>query len=182
MNLFENLRLLNEAKKNIEFQNLFEMAKLIPKRADETICGKLDVYIYFSKAKGGRCPRIKFDGGVIETHDSDKAPTMSFDLYGSKDIILQPWMNKKNCPNAFNKKIEATVRQFIDNTLPILLLTWFGRLDEDDSLAFLQGHDTWNEMIDNIDKSNFIKNKLKQINNLLTLNRLCREYALYNLK
>ena len=37
-------------------------------------------------------------------------------------------------------------------------------------------------MIDNIDKSNFIKNKLKQINNLLTLNRLCREYALYNLK
>ena len=53
MNLFENLRLLNEAKKNIEFQNLFEMAKLIPKRADETICGKLDVYIYFSKAKGG---------------------------------------------------------------------------------------------------------------------------------
>lgn len=180
MNLFENLQLMKEAEENIEFQNLFEMAKLTPKRADKSRCGSLDVYIYFSKAKGGHSPRIKFDGGAPETHDSDKAPTMSFDLYGSKDIILQPYMNKKTCPNAFNKKIEANVRQFIDTALPILLLTWFGKLDEDDSLGFLQGHDTWDEMIDNINTSNDIKDDLKKDQNLITLNRKCREYALYN--
>lgn len=110
MNLFENLQLLNEAEHDIKIsydnsKPLFEMAKLMNEELDKSLFNDLDCrFIYFSQAQSGHGPRIKFDGGTSETHDSDKAPTMSFDLYGSKDIILQPWMNKKNCPNAFNKR------------------------------------------------------------------------------
>lgn len=174
-NLFENLQLLNES------EELFEMAKIMPEFANDKNCGgKLDVYIYFSTCKAGHSPRVKFFGGTKETKNSDKAPTFTFDSNGAGEIILQPWMNKKTCPNAFNKSIINNVKKFINATLPILLMVWFDRLDESYALKYFEGSFDLNTLINKVDAEDYVKTELLKANNLNELHDMCKRFCMYN--
>jgi hypothetical protein len=131
-------------------EDIFCMSKLTVKRADQFITGKIPVFIYFSVQNSSYGPMIKFDGGTSETDVTSTAPTLLLTKNGAGNIVLQDWMNKNNCPNAFNKKIVDAVSNFADKFISLLLLTWFERLDESETLDYFQGRESWNELLLNI--------------------------------
>lgn len=95
-------------------------------------------------------------------------------------LILQSWMNKKNCPNAFNKAVLDKVERFINLVYPGLLLVWFQHLDESDLLDYLQGRDSWEAMLLNIICNDSAKQKILQCENWSDLDIVCKTYKLYS--
>lgn len=178
MNLFENLIKYYESD---ELTELLEMAKLMPDQANKDNCGELDVYIYFSPCQDSHGPRIKFYGGSKETRDTRKAPSYTFSVNGAEHLELQTWMNKKNCPNAFDKNIVNNVSSFINKTLPILLLVWFYKLDESRALYYFQGHYDFNSLLNYIDEvDEETKRELLKSKDLNDLHDKCKRYSVYN--
>ena len=39
-------------------------------------------------------------------------------------------MDKKNCPNAFDRTVVSNLSKFVNAVLPLLLLMWYERIDE----------------------------------------------------
>ena len=180
--LFENLQKMHEAE-NMQYLKedlLLEMAKLLPDQADKNITGDLDVYIYFSVCQDAHGPRIKFDGGTKETSNTHKAPSYTFSVDGPGNVLLQNWMNKKNTPNAFNKNILNNVSNFINTTLPILLLTWFEKLDEGYALWYLQGILKFEDMLKRIILNDeILENEILKVKDLKELHDFCKRSNLY---
>lgn len=178
MNLFENLITYYE---NDELDTLLEMSHLSAKRADKNRCGEFDTFIYFSQCLDSHGPRIKFYGGSKETQTTRTAPTYTFDKDGPGEVILQSWMNKKSCPNAFDKKCLEQISNFIKKTLPILLLVWFYKLNEDDALAYFQGYDSFEDLLNNINEPDKeTKQELFKSKDLNDLHDKCKRYSVYN--
>ena len=117
----------------------YEMSKLTQKYADEELCGDFGEFIYFSPCLDSHGPRVKFYGGTKETSTIRNAPTLAFTNNGETTIELAAWMNKKNCPNAFDNNYIQKISDFIQKFLPILLLVWYGKLDESDALKYFEG-------------------------------------------
>lgn len=179
MELFENLITYYENDLDDRYA-LNEMAKLTPKRADKDVCGDIPIYIYFSPCLDAHGPRVKFYGGTKETESTRNAPSYTFGVNGSIELKLQSWMNKKNCPNAFDENILEKVSEFINKTLSILLLVWFGKLDEDDGLAFFQGHDSFEEMLQCIKEfDEEVKQELITSKDLNDLHDKCKKLNVY---
>ena len=155
---------------------VFGMAKLSEKRADKNLVGEFDRFIYFSGNNGQHGPRLKFYGGKADTDTTKQAPSYSFSKTGPGKVIIQPWMNKKNCPNAFNDQHLNLIRNFINKFLPILLLVWYFRLDENDALDFFEGRISFLQLLDqtNLDSDKFI------IHNLEELHQYCLSKNLYS--
>lgn len=142
---------------NRSSEPLFEMAKLTRKYADTTRCNDFGEYIYFSEVLSGHLPRIKFYGGTPRTQSTKDAPSYTFTQEGAGELILENWMNKKNCPNAFDSSYLLGIIDFINSHIAILLLVWFRKLDEADALAYFTGRIDFSELLTdinaNIDKS-----------------------------
>lgn len=181
MNLFENLQLMKFVDEDDNDRySLNEMAKLTPKRANKEICGDMPIYIYFSPCLDSHAPRVKFYGGSKETESTRDAPSFTFNINGAERVELQKWMTKKVCPNAYDDNILEKVKDFINRTLPVLLLVWFKKLDEDDALAYFQGHDSFKEMLNCINElDEQTKNELINSENLIDLHDKCKRYSLY---
>lgn len=177
MNLFENLITYYE---NDNLDTFLEMAKLLPDQANKEVCGNLDLFIYFSSCQDSHGPRIKFYGGNKETSTTQKSPTYTFSINGAEKVVLQSWMNKKNCPNAFNKNTLKQIHDFINATLPILLLVWFYKLDEARALYYFQGHYDLKTILNYIDELDEItKQELLKAKNLDELHDMCKRYSVY---
>ena len=155
-----------------------EMAKLIRRKAN-SIYGDIGEFIYFSPCNSSHGPRIKFYGGTKETSETRTAPSMKFDVNGNTEVEVFDWMNKKNCPNAFDKTYVENVTNFVKMTYPILLLVWFKRLDEAEALDYFQGRETLQELLDFIDFDNNDINKT-QIKTVTELDNVCKQFDLYN--
>ena len=104
---------------------------------------------------------------------------MKFDVNGNTEVEVFDWMNKKNCPNAFDKTYIEKVTNFVMMTYPILLLVWFKRLDEAEALDYFQGRETLQELLDFIDFDNNDINKT-QIKTVTELDNVCKQFDLYN--
>lgn len=128
-------------------EDTFFMSKLVARKADISRTGVIHDYIYFSECNDSCDPRIKFYGGTIQTKGIRNAPSMSFGVNTEPKVMLQHWMNPENCPRAFDDKVIEDLKQFIRKNKPILLLVWFGKLDETDALDYFQGYMEWEELI-----------------------------------
>lgn len=163
----------------VESDNLCEMAKLMTDFADKSICGDFGKFIYFSQSLDSHGPRIKFYGGTKETGTTRKAPTMSFTNDGDKELILQPWMNKKNCPNAFDDNYIENVENFIDKLLPILLLVWYEKLDEGFSQKYFEGFISLKDLLRTSDFDPDIVTSMMNIVDMNELHEFCKKNNLY---
>ena len=156
------------------------MSKLLQRKASDEVKHLIPEFIYFSPMLAGHGPRIKFYGGTKESSTTDKSPTYTVTQNGAGELILQSWMNKKNCPNAFNKTVLNKVQTFINLVYPGLLLVWFQHLDESDLLDYLQGRDSWDSMLSNIICDDTPKKKILQCENWSDLDIVCKTYKLYS--
>lgn len=144
------------------------MSKLLQRKASDEVKHLIPEFIYFSPILAGHGPRIKFYGGTKETSTTDRSPTYTITQDGAGELVLQSWMNKKNCPNAFNKTVLDNVERSINLVYPGLLLVWLQHLDESDLLDYLQGRDSWDSTLSNTICSDTPKHKILQCETGLT--------------
>lgn len=156
------------------------MSKLLQRKASDEVKHLIPEFIYFSPILAGHGPRIKFYGGTKETSTTDKSPTYTITQDGAGELVLQPWMNRKNCPNAFDRTVLDKIKKFINLVYPGLLLVWFQHLDESDLLDYLQGRDCWNSMLSNIICDDSTKHEILQCENWSELDEVCKMHKLYS--
>ena len=167
-------------KTNYTYDDIFSMSKLTAKRTDSSVTGKIYGFIYFSEALTGHGPRIKFAGGTAETNTSQTSPGLLISQNGAEAIELQDWMNKENCPNAFDDKVVTAVCNFADKFISLLLLTWFRKLDESETLLYFQGTESFSELLENIENvSDDIYEKIQLCKTLDELHQFCKAHQLY---
>lgn len=154
-----------------------EMAKLRQDKANP-IYGDIGKYIYFSQCLDSHGPRVKFYGGTTETGNTRNSPWLRFDKDGNTEVEVAAWMNKKNCPNAFDEEYVAKVAKFVITNLPILLLVWFEKLDEDDALDYFKGILDWSTTLTKIDFDS-VDIALEKIKTMKDLDNICRKFNLY---
>lgn len=128
-------------------EDIFAMSKVLNKYAIPEVSKVVGKYVYFSESNSSHAPRIKFYGGTKETSSTKDAPTFAFDVDGNCTLELASWMNKKNCPNAFDKEYLSNLESFVKNYKSILLLVWFKHLDEGDALAYFHGQISFRELL-----------------------------------
>lgn len=155
-------------------EDIFCMSKLTKKYAMPDIVDLIGQFVYFSECNSTHGPRIKFYGGSKETATTKNAPSLAFDVNGNCVLELADWMNKKNCPNAYDDEYITKLATFVKQYLPILLLVWFGHLDEADALQYFQGNIPISELIADIEYD--IPDK---VTNLVVLDHICRENNYY---
>lgn len=159
-------------------EDSFCMDKIMERLADPSITGVIHNYIYFSPVNGGHGPRIKFYGGTKETSTTQKSPAFGFDKTGPTEVKLMPWMNAKNCPNAFDEAFLDDIRTFIGSHLAILELVWHNHLDEGIALAYFHGQLSFQDLLNEIDYAE----KYEAIDTLKSedeLNEFCKQNDLY---
>ena len=164
----------------IEEDMILEMAKLIPDYADESLCGDFGEFIYFSPCLDTHGPRVKFYGGTPETSTTRNAPSLAFTNSGVTSLRLQPWMTKKKCPNAYDADYVSKIENFVHNTLPILLLVWYYKLDEARALKFFEGSIDLTKLLSyctNIDEN--IINNVRSCKTLSELQNVCINNDVY---
>ena len=130
---------------------IFAMSKIVKKYAIADIAEDIGDFIYFSECNSTHGPRIKFYGGTKETSSTKNSPSLKFDSEGNCEIELEPWMNRKNCPNAYDKAYVGKLINFLQSYISILLLVWFKHLDEADALAYFHGQISLESLFDDID-------------------------------
>jgi hypothetical protein len=162
----------------IEENTLLEMSKLISQLADKSL-GDIGKFIYFSPSLDAHGPRIKFYGGTSETSSTRNAPSMKFDTNGNTEVAVVQWMNKKNCPNAFDKEYIAKVDNFVKKTYPVLLLVWFEKLDEAWALEYFKGNISLIELMNHLEIDEDIIDNFFTVDNINDLDVLCKNYNLY---
>ena len=123
-----------------ETENIFAMSKIVDKYAIPSVAENIGKFVYFSESNSSHGPRITFYGGSSETSSTQNSPTITFDIEGNCNVELNEWMNKKNCPNAFDADYIRNIEKFVKDNKAILLLVWFGKLDEADALAYFHFH------------------------------------------
>ncbi len=186
MNLFENLQLMHQAEHDIKIsydkgKPLMEMSKLMNEELDKSLFKNLDCrFIYFSQVQAGHGPRIKFDGGTSQSDTTQTSPSITFDKNYNFEVKLAGHMDKKSCPNAFNKQIIDTLKKFITKFLPILLLTWYEYLDDGYVGMFFRGTKTYVDLLCSARIPLDIKDEFIRCTTLEKLDEFCRKNDLYN--
>lgn len=155
-------------------EEVFAMSKIVDKYAIKDIASDIGKFVYFSESNSSHGPRIKFYGGTKETQSTKDSPSLVFNASGDCEVEIADWMNKKNCPNAFDPDYIAKLERFVKANKSILLLVWFGHLDEADALAYFHGQITFKDLIRDIDY--FIPD---EITSLDELDRYCIASSFY---
>ena len=109
-------------KRFIESSTTIEaMSKLKYKFADKTLFDvNFGEFIYFSPVLDSHGPRIKFYGGSKETSTTRTAPSLTFGVDAPCTVLIQSWMNPKNCPNAFDEDYIRDLVQTVQKLKPLL--------------------------------------------------------------
>lgn len=158
-------------------EDIFAMSKISSKYAVPDVKQNIDNFVYFSECNSSHGPRIKFYGGTKETSTTKEAPTLAFDVDGNCEVELADWMNKKNCPNAFNDDCINKLSDLINRYLPVFLLVWFKHLDEADALAYFHGQISLYDLIDSTDLG--LTEVLSKDFTLEDVDKICRTYNYY---
>lgn len=154
-------------------ENLFGMSTIRSKNAIPEAKKLIPQFIYISSVDGNHGPRLKFSGGSSETDRSKTAPTMAFDNNGDCSLVLQKWMNKSNCPNAFDASVISGLKRFVKTFLPVLLLTWYERIDEGIAVEYMIAVSDLREIVEQVSDATNIRN-------LIDLDSYCRQNGLYS--
>lgn len=148
------------------------MAKLSDKYADTSITGDFGKFIYFSKAQHSVGPRIKFYGGGNNL-STRGAPSLEFNINGVGKIIG----DKKIHPNINNTEYVNKVISFVNKFRPLLLLTWYNHMEEDDLQKYFEGSLSWKRLMQSTNIPELVKCPNQDLE---TLHELCLRYNLYN--
>ena len=146
------------------------MAKLSSKYADKSITGEFGESIYFSKAQHSTSPRIKFYGGG-KSYSSKDFPTLTFSIHGVGNIIG----DKKNNPYLSDENYVNNVKSFVSRFLPLLLLTWYYKMDEADLQKYFEGTCSWKSLINSTNISELIScpnGDMEQLHEICLANNL----------
>ena len=135
-------RVIKSAEECESLDDILCMAKLSSKYADKSITGEFGDSIYFSKAQHSTGPRIKFYSGG-KSHSSRDFPSLTFSVQGVGNIIG----DEKNNPYLSDKEYVDNVKAFVHRFLPLLLLTWYYRLDEADLQKYFEGTCSWKSLL-----------------------------------
>ena len=87
---------------------------------------------------------------------------------------------KKKCPNAYDADYVSKIENFVHNTLPILLLVWYYKLDEARALKFFEGSIDLTKLLSyctNIDEN--IINNVRSCKTLSELQNVCINNDVY---
>lgn len=155
-------------------EDIFGFSKISKKYAIADIKPYIGEFIYFSASNSSHGPRIKFYGGSSETTRTEDCPALAFDNQGNCTIELADWMNRKNCPNAYDHAYMQRLEQFVQMNLPILLLVWYRHVDEGTAIAYYYGTCSLAELISDIDYA--IPNAIITREQL---HQYCQEHQLY---
>ena len=171
------IRLLE--KENYYEDYIYELAKIRDKDADKKF-GDFGDFIYYSPKIHPAGSRVKFPGGTKESNTSKNAPTMKYDINDKCAVELANWMNSKNCPNAFNDEYTDKVARFVQNNLPILLLVWSYKLDENDAFHYFCGNMNLSELMDCcFDIPPNIQEQLVNAENEDEIHQICKDNNIY---
>ena len=170
---------VREVLSHAPYDELTEMARIDAKYAKKSVTGPIPGFIYFSHCNGHHGPRVKFYGGTNETKYTENAPSYEFGIDGPHDVFLPDWMNKSNCPNAFDQKCLKEVADFISNHLALLLLTWFGLLGEFDLEQYFLGRVSFKELLEMLELEADKKSQVLQCQDEKELYQVCKDLDLY---
>ena len=159
--------------------SLIYLSKLTKRYADTQICEDFGDFIYFGEGFIEVLPRIKFYGGTSDTRSTKNAPSYTVTRNGAGELVLEDWMTKKNCPNAFDSDYVSRIASFIDDHVAVLLLVWFCRLDEADALTYFEGTWSWDNLLNSIDCDSHLTDKLRSVRNEADLHTFCLANDLY---
>ena len=154
-------------------EDIFAMSKIVNKYAIKDIINDIGEFVYFSPCLASHGPRIKFYGGTKETSSTKDSPTLAYDLDGNCEVEIADWMNKKNCPNAFDSKYVAKLERFVKKYKAILLLVWFNHLDESDALAYFHNQISFEELLNDCEFD------LPEVADVSELDEYCKKANLY---
>lgn len=162
-------------------ESIEAMSKLRYKDADKKLFDEdFGEFIYFSPVLDVHGPRIKFYGGSAETNTTRTAPSLAFGADGVQKVVLQKWMNKDNCPNAYDKEFLDTLIRMVNNIRPILLLVWFLKLDESDALHYFEGSCSFENLMKEVNVSDDLKTEVQNCRNMNDLHKVCKKHNLYS--
>lgn len=153
--------------------DVFGMSRVRTKYCRPELKKLIPGFIYVSSKEASHGPRVKFDGGTKETNKKGTCPSMAFDKDGNCKVLLQPWMNKDNCPNGYDNDTVNKVKTFVNMELPVLLLMWFERVDEATAYNYLQGFVDFEELVEEAGIPS-------SVTNMKELDEYCRQNDLYS--
>ena len=159
--------------KRVLKEDVFGMSMVRAKHVREDVKSYIPVFVYVSHSDGGHGPRLKFNGGTSETNKSRTAPTLAFDNNGNCKVVTQSWMDKKNCPNAFDRTVVSNLSKFVNAVLPLLLLMWYERIDEAAVVEYLVQVESFEDVVSEIGVPS-------NVTTMKELDKYCRENNLYS--
>lgn len=159
--------------KRVLREDIFGMSIVRTKHIRPELKQYIPTFIYISSSNSSHGSRIKFNGGSTETCDSTTAPTLKFDNEGNCTVITQKWMNKQNCPNAFDKKVIDNLQRFVKSVLPLLLLLWYRKIDEAAVVEYFIQVESFEELIKELEFPTSIQN-------MEDLDKYCKSNNLYS--
>ena len=159
--------------KRVLKEDVFGMSMVRAKHVREDVKQYIPVFVYVSHSDRGHGPRLKFNGGTSETNKSRTAPTLAFDNNGNCKFITQSWMDKKNCPNAFDRTVVSNLSKFVNAVLPLLLLMWYERIDEAAVVEYLVQVESFEDVVSEIGAP-------PEVTTMKELDKYCRENNLYS--
>ena len=143
------------------------------KHVREDVKQYIPVFVYVSHSDRGHGPCLEFNGGTSETNKSRTAPTLAFDNNGNCKVITQLWMDRKNCPNAFDHTVVSNLSKFVNAVLPLLLLMWYERIDEAAVVEYLVQVESFEDVVSEIEAPS-------NVTTMKELDKYCRENNLYS--
>lgn len=161
-------------QKDWDKDDIFAMSKIKKEYSRSDITNLIPEFIYFSEIRAGHGPRIKFYGGTKQTKNKEDLPSIRFEPYSDvTEVETLPWMNKKNCPNAYDPDVLNKLREFIQYVKPVLLLVWYRQVDEADALEYFHNHLSLQDMLEKNDS-------YLEPCTLEYLDSYCRDHNLYS--
>lgn len=154
-------------------QDVFGMSKIKTKHCLPQLKPLIPTFIYVSSMEAGHGARVKFAGGASESNGKFTCPSMSFNTEGNCKLELENHMDRKNYPNCFDTGVLERVEAFIHKCLPILLLMWYGRVDENTCYNYLQDVDPLIDVVADLGAPS-------SITTLEQLDVYCRQHNLYD--
>lgn len=163
-----------------DYSEEFWMSVLRQNRVNPEI-GEIPFDIYISdKLPGKERPLIKFDGGTEKTQGQKTMPSMFVTSTGSGAIELQMFMNKENCPNAYDKDKIAVLDRFLEKYHTILMLVWYKKLEKAEAIRFFKGAESLNQVIQNItDVDETVKDLLQNVTTLQEVADIMMKHRVY---
>lgn len=138
-------------------------------------------FIYYAQTDGSLYSRIRFRLKNFKDYKL-KLPELHFTYEGISHITYDLNMTKNKYPEMYNEELINEIKNIVIKYKCLLLLIWFGLLDENDLLDYYLKRISLYDVIKDIDVKKKIKKDLLLSRTLDELDKKCIKHFLYQLK